>query len=127
MENSVKPPQAKGFQRWWKAWLYTVDGFKAAFQNEAAFREETLAACILVPIAFFLPVSPAMKALMIASVFLVMIVELLNSAIEAVVDKASPERHPLAKIAKDMGSAAVMISVISGACVWLLGMIEVFS
>jgi diacylglycerol kinase (ATP) len=115
----VSPFKGKtGLRRLWNALFYSFDGFKAALRHEDAFRQETLAALVLVPVACFLPVSGAGKALLIASVLLVLIVELLNSAIEAVVDRASPERHELAKRAKDMGSAAVLVALVSALAVW---------
>ncbi len=119
-----KPFQATGLTRIWNACFYSLDGFKAAFQSEAAFRQEVILSCILIPIAFFLPVSLSMRALMIGSLFLVLIVEILNSAIEAVVDRISMERHPLAKQAKDMGSAAVFLSLINVCGMWGFGLYE---
>lgn len=109
-----------GLVRIWYALLYSLDGLGAALRHENAFRQEVFLAAILVPTALFMPASGAGKALMVASVLLVLVVELLNSAIEATVDRISPERHPLAKRAKDMGSAAVLISAVSVPVVWLL-------
>ena len=109
-----------GFRRIWNAMLYSFDGFAAAFRHEDAFRQEVFLAVILVPAAFYLPVGGAAKGQMIASVLLVMIVELLNSGIEAVTDRVSLEDHNLAKRAKDLGSAAVMLSLINVPVVWLL-------
>ncbi|MEO8156222.1 MAG: diacylglycerol kinase [Betaproteobacteria bacterium] len=100
--------------------FYSIEGIKAAFQHEDAFRQEVLLALLLIPLALFLPASGVGKALMIASVLLVLIVELLNSAVEATVDRVSLEHHRLAKRAKDIGSAAVMISLANVAVVWLL-------
>lgn len=109
-----------GFTRIWNALLYSLDGLAAAFRHEDAFRQEVLAAVVLVPIALAVPVTGLGKAMMVASVLLVLIVELLNSAIEAVTDRVSLEDHVLAKRAKDMGSAAVMLSLINVPVVWLL-------
>jgi diacylglycerol kinase (ATP) len=109
-----------GFKRIWNAMLYSFDGFAAAFRHEDAFRQEVLLALILIPAAFYLPVGGVAKGQMIASVLLVMIVELLNSGIEAVTDRVSLEDHNLAKRAKDLGSAAVMLSLINVPVVWLL-------
>ena len=92
----------------------------AAFKHEEAFRLEVLLALVLVPIALHTPVSGVGKALLIGSLLLVLIAELLNSAIEAVTDRISFEEHVLAKRAKDFGSAAVMLSVINVPVVWLL-------
>jgi diacylglycerol kinase (ATP) len=109
-----------GLERIWNALFYSLDGLAAASRHEDAFRVEVLLALILVPLAFHMPASGSGKALMIASVLLVLIVELVNSAIEAVTDRVSLENHVLAKRAKDYGSAAVMISLINVPVVWML-------
>ncbi len=109
-----------GLKRIWNALFYSLDGLGAAFKHEDAFRQEVLLALILIPVAVYLPVSGVGKGLMIVSVLLVLIVELLNSGIEAVTDRVSLEDHALAKRAKDLGSAAVMLSLINVAAVWLL-------
>ena len=108
----------KGLTRLWNALGYSRDGLAAAWKNEAAFREEILLAAIAIPLAIFLGNSGVDRALLVGSILLILIVEILNSAVEAVVDKASPERHELAKRAKDMGSAAVLLSLINAAVVW---------
>ena len=113
-------PGKTGLKRTWNALFYSLDGFTAAFKHEDAFRLEVLLALILIPLAWHMHVSGVGKALMIASVLLVLIVDLLNSAIEAVTDRISLEDHVLAKRAKDMGSAAVMLSLINVPVVWLL-------
>ena len=95
-----------------------MEGFKAAFHNEDAFRQEVLLAAILIPLALFLPATGLGKALMVTSVLLVLVVELLNSAIEATVDRISFENHQLAKRAKDIGSAAVFVSLWNVVVVW---------
>ncbi len=107
-----------GFRRIWKALFYSADGFRAAYRHEEAFRQEIWLAALLIPAALFMPVSGTGKALMIGAVLLVPILELLNSAIEAVVDYISLEHHPLAKRAKDYGSAAVMLSVLNLELIW---------
>jgi diacylglycerol kinase (ATP) len=109
-----------GLRRIWNAFCYSIDGFAAAFRVEDAFRQEVVLAVVLVPLALYLPATGAGKALRVASVLLVLIVELLNSGIEAVTDRVSLEDHALAKRAKDMGSAAVMLSLINVPIVWLL-------
>ena len=109
-----------GLARIRNALFYSLDGLSAAFRHEEAFRQEILIALVLVPVALVLPVSGTGKAVLVASVLLVLMVELLNSAIESVTDRVSPEDHVLAKRAKDMGSAAVMISLINVPVVWLL-------
>src|SRR4051794_3402215 len=118
----MKSPQRSrnGLTRLWNALFYSLDGLSAAFRHEDAFRQEVLMALILIPIAVHAPASGPGKALMVASVLLVLIVELLNSAIEAVTDRISLEDHVLAKRAKDMGSAAVMVALINVPAVWLL-------
>jgi len=109
-----------GLRRVWNALHYSVAGLRAAFRHEDAFRQEVMLAAVLIPLAFLLPVSAIGKALMIASVLLVIVVELLNSAIEATVDRISLENHMLAKRAKDIGSAAVLVGLINVAIVWAL-------
>lgn len=109
-----------GLTRLINALRYSLAGLTAAYRHEDAFRQETRLALVLLPIAFFMPVSSLGKALMIASVLLVLIVELLNSAIEAVVDRISLEHHHLAKRAKDIGSAAVLIALLNIVAVWAL-------
>lgn len=108
-----------GLRRLWNAFHYSLAGFRAAYKNEDAFRQETLLAAVLIPVALFLPAAATGKAMMIASVLLVLIVELLNSAVEATVDRISLEDHLLAKRAKDIGSAAVLLSLLNLVVVWL--------
>ena len=107
-----------GVRRVLNALRYSMDGLRAAYTGEDAFRQETLLAAALIPLAIWLPVSGLGKALMIASVLLVLAVELINSAIEAVVDRVSLDRHTLSKRAKDLGSAAVLLALINVAAVW---------
>lgn len=108
-----------GLRRIWNALFYSFEGLKAAYRHEDAFRQEVWLALVLIPLALFLPASSTGRALMIASVLVVLIVELLNSAVEATVDRVSLENHRLAKRAKDIGSAAVLFSLINVAVVWL--------
>jgi len=107
-----------GLKRVWNALFYSLAGFKAAWKHEDAFRQEALLAAVLIPLAFILDVAAIGRALMIASVLLVLIVELVNSAIEATVDRISLENHQLAKRAKDIGSAAVLIALVNVLVVW---------
>ncbi len=121
--DRVKPAESPhkgktGFRRVLNAFYYSADGLRAALHHEDAFRQETALAALLMPAALFMPVSGTGKALMIASVLLVLIVELLNSAVEATVDRVSLENHALAKRAKDMGSAAVMLAMFNVLIVW---------
>jgi diacylglycerol kinase (ATP) len=113
-----------GLVRLWNAFGYSLAGFRAAYKHEDAFRQEVLLATILIPLALWLPVSGLGKAMMIASVLLVIIVELLNSAIEATVDRISLENHDLAKRAKDIGSSAVLVSLVNVFAVWGLVLLE---
>ena len=107
-----------GLRRVWNALHYSMDGLRAAYVGEDAFRQEVLLAAILIPLAFVLPVSWGGRAVMVASVLLVLIVELINSAIEAVVDRVSLDRHHLSKRAKDIGTAAVFLALLNVAVVW---------
>jgi diacylglycerol kinase (ATP) len=121
MPHRESPHKGKtGLRRVWNALFYSLEGLRAAFRHEAAFRQEVFLAVLLIPAALFMPATGTGKALMIGSVLLVLIVELVNSALEAVVDRISVEHHELAKRAKDIGSAAVMLSLISTPVVWLL-------
>ena len=96
----------------------SIKGIRAGLKHEAAFREEFLLAVILIPAALFLPVTLPEKALLVISVLLLLLVEILNSAIEAVVDRIGMEIHPLAGRAKDMGSAAVFFALLILAAAW---------
>jgi diacylglycerol kinase (ATP) len=107
-----------GLRRIWNALFYSIDGFGAAFRHEDAFRQETILAALLIPVALWLGGTGVERALMIGSVILVLIVELINSAIEATVDRISLEHHALAKRAKDIASASVLLSLVNVAVVW---------
>lgn len=107
-----------GLRRIWNAFHYSLDGLSAAYRYEDAFRQETWLAMVALPLALWLGDSALERVMMIGSVLLVLIVELVNSAIEATVDRVSLERHQLAKRAKDIGSAAVLIALINAAVVW---------
>ena len=107
-----------GLTRVWNAFHYSMAGRAAAYRNEDAFRQEVWLAAVLVPLALWLPASGIGKALMIASVLLVILVELVNSAVEAAVDRISFEQHHLAKRAKDIGSAAVFVALVNAVVVW---------
>ena len=116
-----------GITRIVKAAGYSWQGIKAAYKNEAAFRQETWLALVLVPLAIYLAESATQMAFMISSVFLVMLVEILNSAIEAVVDRFGGEQHELSGRAKDMASAAVSFSLLILVLVWGLMLWEIFA
>lgn len=107
-----------GLTRLWNALHYSFEGFKAAYQHEDAFRQEVLMSMVLIPLGVYLGKNGVERALLLGSVLLVIMVELLNSAVEATVDRISLENHRLAKRAKDIGSAAVLASLVSLAAVW---------
>lgn len=108
-----------GLRRVWNALTYSIDGIAGAWRAEMSFRQEVFAAVVLIPTALAIPVPLLHKAVLVVSVLLVLMVELLNSSIEAIVDRASPEIHPLAKQAKDAGSAAVLFAVVIATIAWL--------
>ena len=107
-----------GLKRVRSAFFYSMAGLRAALRHEDAFRQEVFLAVLLIPAAFFTPATGTGKAVLIAAVLLVLIVELLNSAVEAAVDRISLENHVLAKRAKDIGSAAVLLALINVPVVW---------
>lgn len=109
-----------GLKRIVSAAGYSWAGLVAAFRHEDAFRQEILLAAVLIPLALYLGETGIARALMVGAVLLVLIVELLNSAVEAAVDRISLEHHHLIKRAKDMGSAAVLIALINVVVVWVL-------
>lgn len=107
-----------GLKRIFSAFFYSIEGFKTAWQHEHAFRQELMLAIPFSVVALVLPVSAVEKLLLIGVWLLVLIIELINSAIEAVVDRVSLERHPLSKNAKDFGSAAVFLAVTLALASW---------
>lgn len=113
-----------GLRRVWNALNYSIAGLRAAYACEDAFRQEVWLAALLIVVAVFLPVGGVARALMMGSVLLVLVVELLNSAVEAAVDRVGLERHSLAKRAKDIGSAAVFVALINVAVVWASILVE---
>lgn len=118
--NSYSPYKGKtGLKRILNATGYSISGFKAAYKNEAAFRQIVLINLILIPVSFFLDVTRSEHVLLIIVCLFAMIVELFNSAIEAVVDRVSLEKHQLSKNAKDMGSAAQFVALSIIAITWL--------
>jgi len=119
MTEPISPFKGKtGLQRMLNAAGYSWAGLTAAFRHEDAFRQEVFLLVLLVPLALYLGDNGIERALMIAALLLVLIVELLNSAVEAAVDRISLEHHELIKRAKDMGSAAVMIALLNVGVVW---------
>jgi diacylglycerol kinase (ATP) len=110
----------RGFSRLIKATQFSWQGLRAAYQHEEAFRQETWACVILIPLGLYLGDNGIERALLVASVLLLPLVEILNSALEAVVDRFGEEQHELSGRAKDMGSAAVALALVLVAAVWLL-------
>ncbi len=124
--NTTLPPKRTGFARITAAFFYSLDGLRLAIKSEAAFRQELFLFLLFLPVLFYLPVSSEMKALLFLANTIVLIAELLNSSIEAVVDMASPEYHKLAKQAKDMGSAAVLLSILMASALWCFAFFSTF-
>ncbi len=116
MENQ----RCTGWRRLWNAAGYSIQGLKAAWINEAAFRQEVILVLVLVPAACWLGATMTQRALLIFALLAVLMVELLNSAVEAAVDRIGPEQHELSGRAKNMGSAAVLVSLTAAAVVWAL-------
>jgi len=110
----------RGLKRLVDAFFYSMAGFKAAWKNEEAFRQEILAGIIIVPAGFLLGATYTQKAILILSFLIIPLVELLNTAVEATVDKVGMEKHELSGRAKDLGSASVFLSICIAAIVWIL-------
>ena len=102
------------------AFRYTFAGLQSAWKNELAFRGEVVVVAIMLPLAIWLGRSATERALLIASLLLILLTELVNSALEAVVDRIGPERHELSKRAKDLGSAAAFVAMVTAALVWII-------
>ena len=113
----------KGLSRVWHATGYSLAGLRAGW-GETAFRQEAIASLVLIPAAFWLGQSWVETALMVASVVMVMVVELLNTAVETAIDRVGPEWHDLSKRAKDMGSAAVLLSLLVCAGIWTAALVQ---
>jgi diacylglycerol kinase (ATP) len=109
----------RGLSRIVNAFRYSADGLRAAWQHEDAFRQEMILAAVMLPTALILPVTLVERLLLIGVVMLVLIVEILNTAVEAAIDRQSFEINPLAKRAKDLGSAAVMLALVLAGGVWI--------
>ena len=109
----------RGLTRAWHAAKNSWCGIVYAFEEESAFRQELALLTVLMPIAFFLPVTPLEKCALIASLMMVLVVELLNSSVEAAIDRISFDHHDLSKRAKDFGSAAVMLTLLIAALLWI--------
>lgn len=127
IEPVVNPQKSRrGIDRVWHATLYSLSGLRAGW-DEPAFRQEAVAAFVLLPASFWVGRSWAEVALLAGSVLLVLIVELLNTAVEAAIDRIGPEWHDLSMRAKDMGSAAVLLSVLLSGGIWLAALWQRFT
>ncbi len=122
------PPEATPITklRLVRAFVFSCQGLKAAYQNEAAFRQECYLACVLLPLAFFLPLPALWQLWLAGAMFAVLVVELLNSGLEAVVDRISPEYHELSGRAKDCGSAAVLVALLHLGLAWLVALCAIW-
>ena len=120
MSDHIPPPEAKrrDFRNFLQSVRYAIEGFWAAVRHEPSFREDLIFVALLTPLAIILPVTAVSTAVMLASLFVIIIAELLNSAIEWTIDDISLEKRLFAKRAKDMGSAAVFLAYINCAVVW---------
>jgi diacylglycerol kinase (ATP) len=114
----INKPNTRGIKHVFDAFGYSLKGLKAAITHEEAFRLELLAVVIMLPLSFWLGRSAVEHALLVGSLLLVLIVELINSAVEAVVDRVGVEHHELSGRAKDIGSAAVMMTLLNVTSVW---------
>jgi diacylglycerol kinase (ATP) len=112
------PPKRRDFRNFFRSLRHSVDGFAEAVRHEPSFREDLIFVALLVPVAVVLPVNAVSTAVMVASLFLIIIAELLNSAVEWTVDDISLEQRPLAKRVKDMASAAVFLAYLNCLAVW---------
>lgn len=129
MSTESKPPVPEnntGLRRLYNAFFFSLSGFQACFKTEEAFRQEVFLSILLIPAAFFVGQTPVEILLLIGCVLLVLIVELLNTGIERAIDRISFERHELSKEAKDMGSAAVLLSLFFAGFVWIFMLITNF-
>lgn len=117
-------PRHSSISRIYHAIIYSAQGLAAVFKSEAAFRQELILFLLLLPVLYFLPISFVFKIVLISANTAVLIVEILNSAIEAVVDLVSPEFNAYAKRAKDMGSAAVFLSLLLTGLLWLSALLS---
>ena len=111
---------ARGIRRLLNAFRYSMKGFRACFKHEEAFRQEVYASIVFIPLGFWLGDNGIERALLVGSWLIVPLTELLNSAVEAAIDRIGPEKHKLSGRAKDIGSAAVFFSLVLAAVVWLL-------
>jgi len=122
--EKTKPHTARalafGLDHVWHAFFWSMAGFRSALRHEVSFRIEVVLFVVLAPLALWLGETGVERALMLGSLMLVLIVELLNSAVEAAIDRISDEHHELSKRAKDLGSASVFVCLVSAGATWLL-------
>lgn len=126
MEPTSEFKSKSGLKRIYSAFFYSLEGLQTAIRSEHAFRQELVVFVIGTIAALLLPVSAFQKLVLIGSMVIVLIVELINSAIEAVVDRVSLERHPLSKNAKDFGSAAVLLASLLSGATWVVVLVNRF-
>jgi len=126
MEPTSEFKSKSGLKRIFSAFFYSIEGLQTAIRSEHAFRQELVVFVVGTVAALLLPVSAFQKLVLIGSMVIVLIVELINSAIEAVVDRVSLERHPLSKNAKDFGSAAVLLACLLSGATWLVVLVNRF-
>lgn len=119
-DASTPPKAPAGLTRLLSAWRNSLTGFRHAIKSEAAVREELIGLIILVPVSILLPVTRVEHLLLVLVLLLVLLVEMVNTAIEATVDRISLDRHPLAGLAKDLGSAAVLLSILMMLLTWVV-------
>lgn len=122
-----KPSEKKGAARLWAAFIYSLNGLKYAVTKETAFLQETVIYIILLPVIYFMPLPITFKSILFSANTVVLVTELLNSAVESIVDIASPEYNELAKRAKDLASAAVFVSILLAAALWAFAAVLVFT
>lgn len=125
-KNALDLKGKSGITRLINAAKYSKQGLVAGWKSEEALRQEIVLACVMIPTVFFLPIDYMEKLLLVAAVFIVLITEVLNSSIEAVVDRFGPEIHPLSGKAKDLGSLAVLLALVLCAVVWISILIHNF-
>ena len=120
MESNVTNKKERGLRRIINAFIYSFAGYKAAWKNEEAFRQECIVAIFVIPAGFWLGRTMTQRALLIGVYLIIPLIELLNASIEAIVDRMGPEPHLLSGRAKDLGSAAVLLSICMAIIVWVL-------
>lgn len=127
MAKDAKDLKGKtGLRRLTNAFGYSCDGFRSAWQTEQAFRQEAWLALVAIPVAIALPITWTQTALLVFTALFLLIVEVLNSGIEAAIDRIGPEIHPLSKKAKDLGSLAVLLTLFADAFVWIAVLADAF-